>query len=67
MEESVSSEFQLIFSKSVAFSLGMRGSLQDNGTPYFFPDSKSSKSRLSNEVSFILKGGRKKHTIVAKS
>ena len=33
--------------------LGGRGQLQDNATPSFSPDSKSSVLGLSNEVSFV--------------
>ena len=39
--------------KEVLFCLGGRGQLQDNATPSFSPDSKSSILGLSNEVSSV--------------
>ena len=51
---SVTKGSRRVLVKVMLFQLRGRGHPQDNATPSFFPDSKSSILGLSNDVSFVL-------------
>ena len=50
---SVMKDSRQVLVKVALFQLREYGHPQDNATPSFFPDSKSFKLGLSNEVSFV--------------